>query len=117
MKTNRLEKKFTIEDINNVAAYVDRANNLIKGTREFDSKFASKVIENLRPYVVRGNAVDMYFNALIGQFKEETGRSYESYLSELAQSQQPKKKKSRWTGIFEKVRYSNGPGDNIYVWG
>jgi len=116
MRTNRLEKKFSIEDINRVAAYIDRANNLIKGKREFEPKFASKVIENLRPYVVKGNVVDMYFQALQAQFKEETRRSYKSYLSELAQSQQPKKK-GRWKGFFEDVRYSSGPGDNVYVYG
>ena len=27
------------------------------------------------------------------------------------------KKKSTWTGIFKDVKYSNGPSDNIYVYG
>ncbi len=116
MRTNRLEKKFSIKDINRVAAYIDSANNLMGGKREFEPKFASEVIENLRPYVVRGNAVEMYFQALQAQFKKETKRSYESYLSELAQSQKPKKK-GRWKGFFEDVRYPSGPGENIFVYG
>lgn len=36
-------------------------------------------------------------------------------LEQLAKSEKSKKKS--WKGVFERVRYSSGPGDNIFVYG
>ena len=48
--------------------------------------------------------------------KTEIEPEKEGDLEKASQSE-PKKQKRGWSGVFENVHYSSGPGDNIYVYG
>jgi hypothetical protein len=72
-----LEAQFTREDINEVAAWVYRGNELLTGSHEFTEDWSTRVIEKLRPYAFDGNVADMLVGALGRQYKKKIGKEYQ----------------------------------------
>jgi hypothetical protein len=50
-----------------------------------------------------------------GKSKNYKGIKKDKVESRRNRSQTNKNKKNGWSEVFEKVTYSSGPGDNIYV--
>lgn len=76
MTEKTLEKKFTQDDIDNVARWVNRAVEIVTERHDFNAAWTSQVIEGLRPYVSDGNVVQMEFLALNKLYMKKTGRDY-----------------------------------------
>ncbi len=77
--TEKLEAKFTQEDIDGVVAWTDRARDALNTAVDFDEDqkdWTIRIIETLKPYLVRGNTIDMYVGALQKLYKGKTGKEY-----------------------------------------
>ena len=74
----KLEGKFTQEDIDRVADFVGETTRIISenGT-EFEPSRASFLIEGLRHYVKNNNFAESNMRLLIEKYKEVTGREYQ----------------------------------------
>jgi len=80
--TETLEAQFTREDINKVAAWVYRGDQLLSGRHDFTEEWSTRVIEKLRPYAFDGNVANMLVGALGKQYKKQTGREYQQTIVE-----------------------------------
>lgn len=72
-----LEKKFTQKDIDSAMYWVESAESLVNGTHEWNALWATSIIENLRPYVSKGNVAEMEHRVLKNVYYEKTGMEYQ----------------------------------------
>lgn len=69
-----LEKRFTEEDINNVATLTFRAVKLIKKPYDYPEEWMSDIIEQLEPYSFDENVAEKLRDYLKAEYKKLYGR-------------------------------------------
>lgn len=100
------------------STYIDKENNILIIKKQ-GGRFIAEYFGGCKVKVTSKNAEDysrISPEAFLSRLNPKARKWGKSKLEQLAQARKSEEK-TGWIGIFKNVRYSSGPGDNMYVYG